>query len=158
MIDNLTIHFGTSDDVMAIAQFQVDMAMESEGTVLDIDTVKRGVAHAMEDSNKGRYVIAYADGKAVGSLMLTREWSDWTDKWYLWIQSVYVAPEYRGRGVYKAMYNKVKETAEAEGISTIRLYVDKTNLRAQSVYQKLGMLESHYLLYEETLGNEKSKS
>jgi len=151
MTDHLTIQFGTADNILAIAQFQVDMAMESEGTVLDLDTVKRGVTHAMEDINKGRYVIAYADGKAIGSLMLTREWSDWTDRWYLWIQSVYVASEYRGRGVYKAMYNKVKETAEAEGISTIRLYVDKTNLRAQSVYQKLGMQESHYLLYEETI-------
>ncbi len=145
------IHFGTVDDILAIAQFQVDMAMESEGTELDLDTVKHGVTHAMEDIGKGRYVIAYADGKAIGSLMLTREWSDWTDRWYLWIQSVYVAPEYRGKGVYKAMYKKVKETAVAEGISTIRLYVDKTNLRAQSVYQRLGMQESHYLLYEETI-------
>jgi len=151
MADNLTIHFGTPDDILAIAQFQVDMAMESEGTDLDLDTVTRGVTHAIEDNNKGRYLIAYADSKAIGSLMLTREWSDWTDRWYLWIQSVYVAPDYRGRGVYKAMYSKVKETAEAEGISTIRLYVDKTNLRAQSVYQKLGMQESHYLLYEETI-------
>lgn len=151
MTDNLTIHFGTQDDILAIAQFQLDMAMESEGTVLSLDAVRSGVAHAMEDSNKGRYVIAYADGKTVGSLMLTREWSDWADKWYLWIQSVYVAPDYRGRGIYKAMYNKVKEIAEAEGISTIRLYVDKTNLRAQSVYQKLGMHKSHYLLYEEDI-------
>jgi len=154
MTDSLTIHFGTPDDIFAIAQFQMDMAMESEGTTLDLDTVRRGVSHAMEDSNKGRYVIAYADGKAIGSLMLTKEWSDWTDRWYLWIQSVYVTPEYRGKGVYKAMYNKVKETAEVEGISTIRLYVDKTNLRAQSVYQKLGMQESHYLLYEEMIDNE----
>ena len=152
MTNHLTIHFGTPDDILVIAQFQVDMAMESEGTVLDLDIVKRGVTHAMEDTGKGRYVIAYADGKAIGSLMLTREWSDWTDRWYLWIQSVYVAPEYRGKGVYKAMYKKVKETAAAEGISTIRLYVDKTNLRAQSVYQKLGMQESHYLLYEDTIG------
>lgn len=151
MTDHLTIQFGTADDILAIAQFQVDMAMESEGTVLDLDTVKRGVTHAMEDISKGRYVIAYADGKAIGSLMLTREWSDWTDRWYLWIQSVYVTPEYRGKGVYKAMYNMVKETAETEGISTIRLYVDKTNLRAQSVYQKLGMQDSHYFLYEETI-------
>lgn len=83
--------------------------------------------------------------------MLTKEWSDWTDKWYWWIQSVYVIPEYRGKGVYKAMYNKVKEAAKAENISQVRLYVDKTNFRAQKVYQKSGMHESHYLLYEEDI-------
>ena len=42
----------------AIAKFQVDMAIESEG--------------------KGRYVLGIIDGKPVGSLMLTREWSDWS--------------------------------------------------------------------------------
>lgn len=150
-MQNFSIKFGTTEDIQAIAQFQVDMAMESEGTTLNMDVVVRGVTHAMEDNSKGTYVIAHADGKAIGSLMLTKEWSDWTDKWYWWIQSVYVKPEYRGKGVYKAMYNTIKEVAKTENISQIRLYVDKTNFRAQKVYQKSGMHESHYLLYEEDI-------
>jgi ribosomal protein S18 acetylase RimI-like enzyme len=61
---------------------------------------------------------------------------------------VYVTPEYRNQGVYKAMYTKVKEEARVNNVSQIRLYVDKTNLNAQKVYEKLGMTESHYLMYE----------
>ena len=57
-------------------------------------------------------------------------------------------PEYRGRGIYKTMYGKVLELADSEGISQIRLYVDKNNFAAQSVYQKLGMAECHYSMYE----------
>ncbi len=143
---------GTVEDINDIAQFQVDMAQESEGTSLDKERVVKGVTAVMEDKYKGTYIIARADGKAIGSLMLTREWSDWTNRWYWWIQSVYVRPEYRGKGAYRAMYAKIKEMAHQEGVTQVRLYVDKTNYPAQQVYQKLGMDECHYLMYEEVLG------
>ena len=84
--------------------------------------------------------------------MLTREWSDWNNQWYWWIQSVYVMPEYRKKGVYKAMYATLKDMAQENGVSQIRLYADRTNLSAQQVYQRLGMRESHYLMFEETIG------
>lgn len=151
-IINYEVTTGTQEDIRAIAQFQVDMAQESEGTVLQIETVLPGVTAAMNDPQKGTYIVARANGKAISSLMLTREWSDWTNRWYWWIQSVYVMPEYRGKGAYRAMYEKIKEMAAEQGVTQIRLYVDKTNFRAQQVYQKLGMAECHYLMYEEVIG------
>lgn len=146
---NITI--GKSIDIDTIAQFQMAMAMESEGTALDADKVHRGVTAAINDSNKGTYLIAKIGDKAVGSLMLTREWSDWNNCWYWWVQSVYVLPQYRGKGIYRAMYAHVKQLAKEQSITQVRLYVDKTNLSAQSVYNKLGMSECHYLMYEEEL-------
>ena len=124
-----------------IARFQVEMAMESEGLALDSERVRRGVDAVMADQAKGRYVVAQSDGRVVGCLMITREWSDWNCSWYWWIQSVYVAPSYRGRGIYRAMYHYVLSQAQSEGISQVRLYVDRENLAAQAVYQKLGMAE-----------------
>ena len=150
MID-IIITKGQIEDTENIAQFQVDMAMESEGTQLDKDIVTKGVSAAMADENKGLYYIARVDGKAVGSLMLTREWSDWNNGWYWWIQSVYVAPDYRRQGVYKSMYQAVCTDAKQQNIAQVRLYVDKTNTRGQKVYSSLGMQESHYLIYETTL-------
>ena len=98
-----------------------------------------------------RYILAVINDTPVGSLMLTREWSDWNCCWYLWIQSVYVSPVYRRNGIYKAMYDEVLKLAKSEGISQVRLYVDKDNEKAQTVYQKLGMSECHYLMYETEL-------
>lgn len=149
---NYNISVGNVSDIAIIAQFQVDMALESEGSSLDLDRVTRGVASAVADENKGRYIIARDEsGKAIASLMLTKEWSDWNDQWYWWIQSVFVSKKYRGKGVYSAMYKKVKEMALEANVSQIRLYVDKTNFSAQKVYQRLGMDETHYLLYEECI-------
>lgn len=142
---------GQKEEIEIIAQFQVDMAMESEGTLLDKDTVTKGVSAAMNDENKGSYYVAKVDGRVVGSLMLTREWSDWNNGWYWWIQSVYVAPEYRRQGIYKSMYHAVCEDAKKQNVTHVRLYVDKTNTRGQKVYSSLGMQESHYLIYETPL-------
>ena len=152
MSDNTyEITVGTTNDINAIAGFQVAMAMESEGTTLDLERVTRGVTMAMDDEAKGQYIVARCGGKVVGSLMLTREWSDWNCQWYWWIQSVYVEPRHRGKGVYRAMYERVKQMARNENVSQVRLYVDKTNNTAQHAYQHLGMTETHYLMYEEVI-------
>lgn len=146
------IRIAEPGDAEMIARFQVDMARESEGTILDHDLVLRGVSEGLQDEGKGTYLIATdAEGNALGSLLITREWSDWHCTWYWWIQSVYVRPEYRRQGVYRALYSKVKELALEAGSSCVRLYVDRTNQRGLATYQALGMHESHYLLYEEDL-------
>ena len=142
---------GAVCDIDRIVQFQTDMAMESEGCVLDKEKVTKGVTAAMLDDSKGIYWVAKFEGRTIGSLMITREWSDWNNEWYWWIQSVFVIPEFRRKGVYKAMYLKAKDAATENNVSQIRLYVDKTNLSAQNTYQHLGMHESHYLMYEENL-------
>ena len=143
---------GAVCDIESIVQFQSDMAMESEGCVLDKEKVTKGVTSAMLDDSKGVYWVAKFEKRPIGSLMLTREWSDWNNEWYWWIQSVYVTPAYRKQGVYKAMYQKVKDAAKENNVSQIRLYADKTNLSAQKAYQSLGMHVSHYLMFEEEIG------
>lgn len=149
---NFEVSRGEVCDIDTIVQFQADMAMESEGCVLDKEKVTKGVTAAMLDDSKGIYWVAKYEGRIIGSLMITREWSDWNNEWYWWIQSVYVTPEYRKQGVYKAMYQKVKDAAKENNVSQIRLYADKTNLSAQKAYQSLGMHKSHYLMFEEDLG------
>ena len=148
---DLTITQGKASDIDTIVRFQADMAMESEGSMLDMDRLTLGVSSAINDEQKGIYLVARANDTPIGSLMLTREWSDWNNQWYWWIQSVYVMPEYRKKGVYKAMYATLKDMAQENGVSQIRLYADRTNLSAQEVYQRLGMRESHYLMFEETI-------
>ena len=144
----MEISIGTYNDIEAITGFQIAMALESEGTVLDSERVHNGVTAVMEDESKGRYIIARTEDRPVASLMIPREWSDWNNGWYWWIQSVYVMPEYRCKGIFKAMYTKVIEMAKEQNISQVRLYVDRHNTNAQQVYQKLGMEECHYLMYE----------
>jgi ribosomal protein S18 acetylase RimI-like enzyme len=140
---------GTEGDAPAIVDFQIRMARETENLELDRATVGRGVAAVLGDPAKGRYWMAEREGRIVGSLLTTFEWSDWRDGTVLWIQSVYVVPEERGRGVYRALYEHLKRHVEEDpALKGIRLYVDKRNAAAQGIYERLGMTREHYEMFE----------
>ncbi len=145
----LQIRNAHEDDVDVIVEFQLAMAKETENILLDKKEVWQGVVNVIHDVQKGKYYIAEDDGKITGSLLITREWSDWRNRWVLWIQSVYVLPGFRGRGIFKQMYNHIKKIAEQNNeVAGIRLYVDKTNKNAIEVYEKLGMNGEHYKVFE----------
>ncbi|MBL7666105.1 MAG: GNAT family N-acetyltransferase [Bacteriovoracaceae bacterium] len=132
-----------------IAGFQIAMAKESENLILDKKTVELGVKAVFKDSARGQYYVAMDGKKIIASLMITYEWSDWRNRVVWWIQSVYVIPEYRKQKVFRMMYsylqNLVNKNAKVGGL---RLYVDKTNQNAISVYQKIQMNGEHYQLFE----------
>jgi len=148
----MNIRLGGKFDIRALVEFNQAMALETEGKTLDTQILQSGVESVFHDEKKGFYTVAEVDGRIVGGLMITFEWSDWRDSWFWWIQSVYILPEYRGRGIYRLLYEFVKELArEKEDVCGFRLYVEKENVHAQKVYEKLGMEESYYLMYEEMI-------
>lgn len=125
------------------------MARETEGMELDLPTVTRGVEAVFDDPAKGQYWVAESDGRVVGSLLTTYEWSDWRNGTVIWIQSVYVLPEMRGSGVYRRLYEHLRErVAASPALMGIRLYVDRRNAAAQRVYERLGMSREHYETFE----------
>ncbi len=143
---------GTVADAGTIAGFQIEMALESEGTNLDGDLILKGVSAGLSDPAKGTYyLIRTGSGDTAGSLMVTKEWSDWNNCWYWWIQSVYIRPEYRRQGAFTYLYETVRGLAREEGSTCLRLYVDRGNRKAQDCYRKQGMDECHYLMYEEKI-------
>jgi len=125
------------------------MARETEELELDRETLTRGVHAVFADPSLGRYFVAEDEGAVVASLMITYEWSDWRAGTVWWIQSVYVVPAHRRRGIYAGLYTHVRALVEEEpAIRGIRLYVDRRNVSAQDVYTRLGMNGEHYQVFE----------
>ena len=146
----ILIRYATLQDTNVIARFNSAMAMETENKQLSSKTVVDGVHTALSNKEYGFYLIAESDGNPVGQLMITKEWSDWRNGEFWWLQSVYVDKGFRGQGIYRKLYDKVKGLAKADGnVCGLRLYVDNNNKHAQNVYSKLGMQETNYTLYEE---------
>lgn len=137
-------------DAPSIVEFQLKMALETENLELTKSVVELGVEAIFNDNSKGTYYVSEIEGRVVGSLLTTYEWSDWRNGQVLWIQSVYILKEFRSRGVFKEMYEHIKEKVidENTDFRGIRLYVDKTNDIAQKVYKRLGMENHHYEMYE----------
>ncbi|MFQ6370753.1 N-acetyltransferase family protein [Shewanella sp. YIC-542] len=146
------IRKGRSEDISALVSFNQAMAEETEGLQLDGTTLERGVTTMINQPQRGFYLVAEQQGQIVASLMVTFEWSDWRAANYYWIQSVYVTPACRRQGIYRKLYQTVKEMAAAEGgVASFRLYVEHDNYRAQKTYRALGMEQSHYLMFEEVV-------
>lgn len=145
----LTIRRAVMPDAQTVADFNAAMARETEGRPLDADTLLSGVRRVLENDRLGFYLLAEANGRVVGQLLVTTEWSDWRDGLFWWIQSVYVAPQDRKTGVYRRLHEAVEQRARAAGnVCGIRLYVDADNHAAQQVYKRLGMRPTNYQLFE----------
>jgi GNAT superfamily N-acetyltransferase len=144
-----TYRRATPADISSIVQFQIAMAHETEDITLDPEVVGRGVKAVFDDPTRGQYYVAERDGRVIGSLLITYEWSDWRNGVVWWIQSVYVVPEARRQGTYTGLYAFIKSLAEADKQARgIRLYVDRRNESAQVVYMRLGMNGEHYQVFE----------
>lgn len=139
----------TAADAETIARFNAAMARETEGLELDLDRLRQGVQAVFADPSRGRYWVAELDGRMAGQMLITFEWSDWRNGAFWWIQSVYVDPSCRARGVFRALYEHVERLARAEpGVCGLRLYVEQHNERAQQAYLRLGMKPTPYRIFE----------
>jgi GNAT superfamily N-acetyltransferase len=146
---NLVIEEARIGDLNTLVEFQLKMAMETEELQLDREILSKGVKAVYEDPTKARYFVARIDERVVGMLMITLEWSDWRNGWVWWIQSVYVEQEFRKDGVFRSLYSYIRNVVEnSDSIKGLRLYVDKRNIKAQKVYDAIGMTREHYTTYE----------
>lgn len=147
-----TVRDARTDDLEPLARWACAMAWETERKRLDPDTVRRGIATVLEQAARGRYFVAEIDGRAVGTLMLTYEWSDWRCADWWWIQSVYVDAAGRRQGVFRTLYQHVRSLAAATpSVCGLRLYVERDNARARQTYVALGMQDAAYGLFEDGL-------
>jgi GNAT superfamily N-acetyltransferase len=145
----MRIRPATSLDVDTVCEFNVRLALETEGKTLDPAYLRPGVAAVLTDAEKGRYYLAEVDGRVVGQVAITFEWSDWRNGWFWWIQSVYVHADARRMGVFRSLYAHVEAEARAAAdVIGIRLYVEDENESAHKTYDKLGLKATTYRVRE----------
>jgi GNAT superfamily N-acetyltransferase len=144
----ILIRKAIASDAPSIIDFQLRMALETENIKLVPEIVTKGVDAVFDEQSRGQYYVAEADSRVIASLLITFEWSDWRNCNVWWFQSVYVVPEFRRKGVFRKMYNYIRDLAVQQGIAGLRLYVETKNSKAQKTYEALGMSSEHYAFYE----------
>ena len=150
MNDKVNIRTAVREDVSTLVAFNLRMARETEDKQLDPEVLTSGVDAILGNPEHGFYLVAEVEGILAGALMVTTEWSDWRNGAFWWIQSVYVQPECRQRGVFRALYEEARERAvNSEGVCGCRLYVEKDNTTAQAVYARRGLVETNYKVFED---------
>jgi GNAT superfamily N-acetyltransferase len=149
LLKTILIRPAVPADAETLARYNVALAEESEGLKLELETVRAGVAAVFVDAARGCYFVAEQTGRVVGQLLITHEWSDWRNGDFWWLQSVYVAPEFRRQGVFKALFDYARaEAARRPDVCGFRLYMETDNARAKSAYERLGFKELCYRVLE----------
>jgi ribosomal protein S18 acetylase RimI-like enzyme len=146
----VTVRSAQASDLPLVVEFNLRLAEESEGKQLDRDVLTRGVRRALAAPEMCRYFMAEVGGEVAGQTMITYELTDWRDGVLWWLQSVYVRPEDRKKGIFRALYEHIAALArQTDGVRGLRLYVEEKNARAQRVYEQMGMQPGGYIVYEQ---------
>ena len=153
-LDRLIVRPARIADVDVLVAFSEAMALETEGRRLDIDRLRRGTRRVFDSPTRGFYIVAELPQESspgvIGQLLVTYEWSDWRNATFWWIQSVYVHPDWRRRGVYRRMHESIlREARNRDDVCGIRLYVEAGNVGAQAAYRQAGLFPSSYRVLEE---------
>lgn len=148
---SINVRKANQKDAVSIIKMNKALALETESMILDDQILSLGVENCLKDSAKGLYFLAEFEGSVIGQIMFTFEWSDWRNGWIWWIQSVYVEPDFRGKGAFKSLFKHVEMLALAQSdVVAIRLYVEIHNLTAKEVYQKVGMQHAGYEVFQKS--------
>lgn len=144
----------TLDDLPTLVEYNRRLAQETENITLSVKLLTEGVRAALLDPSKGRYFVAEVDGRVVGQLMHTREWSDWRNGDIWWLQSVYVHADHRQQGVFRQLVEHLRAEAQATpGVVGLRLYMEEHNDRAGATYDRLGIRKAGYIVREQIWRN-----
>jgi GNAT superfamily N-acetyltransferase len=136
-------------DAAVIAQFNQQLAKETEDLNLEPACIRAGVAALLSDPSKGIYFVAEVEGEVVGQLMITYEWSDWRNGNIWWLQSVYVKEQFRRAGVFRALFDFLRDLAASQtDVRGLRLYMHADNIGARQAYERMGMNLTKYEVFE----------
>ena len=138
-----------AEDSAKIVEFQINFAKETENVSLVKSELQKGVEFIFSHPEVGQYHVAVFNMQIVGFCLTLNEWSDWRNGRVVWVDSAYVAAEFRGKGVFKELLNKIKEmVSQSFDYKGIRLYIGKDNTHAQRLFESLEMNANNYKLYE----------
>ncbi len=148
MAPDILVRQADESDISTLIEYNRALADETENISLETGVLRLGIEKAL-DLKDCHYFVAELDGKIVGQTMITSEWSDWRNGVMWWMQSVYVHPDYRKRGVFQSIFKYIETLAENDPeVKALRLYVMQDNHTGQSAYRNLGMKNSGYVVYE----------
>ena len=158
MARTFTVRRGMQSDLSQIVQLTIDLAVETEnGLILDEATLNVGISRGLPKrtdtvSNDATPMYWVAenidDGRLIGFLAVSPEWSDWWATWYWWVISVSVDRKFRRLGVGTLLFELMQKDADQALVQTVNLRVEKDNGDATQFYQRIGFVvdDSHRVM------------
>ena len=139
--------FGTATvaDIPALVELLGILFTQEAELNPDPQKQRRALEFILQDPSRARIYVARHAGKVTAMAALHFTTSTAEGGKAAWLEDCIVRPEYRRKGIGKALLEHVIAQARAEGALRVMLLTDGDNERAQALYRKMGFADSAML-------------
>lgn len=129
------------DDIPVLLAMMSDFYAESD-YVLARDLAEAAFVELLSDERMGYIWLIEEEAADVGYIVVTLRFGMEYGGMMACLDDLYVIPQSRNRGLSTAALIEVRDFCKSLGIRAITVEVGFSNLAAQSVYRRLGMVEA----------------
>ena len=152
---NYSIRPAVRADAPTIYHFVCELA-EFEKALDKVETTEEGLAEAIfGDGSVTEGLIAEIDGKPAGFAIYYFTFSTWQGRNGIYLEDLYVSPDFRGQGLGKVLMRSVADVAVSRNCGRMEWSVLDWNIGAIRVYDSVGGIPQsewiRYRLEDETL-------
>jgi len=137
-----TIRPATRDDVSTILDFIRALARYEREPDAVIATEQDLLRDGFGEQPYYSCLIADEDGAPAGFAFYFFDYSTWLGRPGLYLEDIFVHPEFRGRGIGKALLAALIEKARAQGLHMMIGGVDSDNELSIALHKKFGFIET----------------
>lgn len=137
---SITIRAGGEADIGQIYHFIRELA-DYEKALEEVSTDEAMLREALFGANPRAYsLICELDGKPAGFAIYFYNFSTWLGKYGIFLEDLYVSPQYRGHGAGKALLQYLARQAVAEGCGRFEWNVLDWNEPSIRFYEACGAI------------------
>jgi len=138
MMENISLKFAEEKDIPVILSLIKELA-EYEKLLDKVTVTEERLKENLFGKRKyAEVIIAELDKKPAGQALFFHNFSTFIGKPGIYLEDLYVKPEYRGKGIGKALLYKLIETAKERNCGRVEWVVLDWNKPAIDFYKKLG--------------------
>jgi GNAT superfamily N-acetyltransferase len=134
----LVLRAAKPSDVPAIAQLIRELAAYEREPLKAVATEADLLRDGFSPSPRYFCVMAEWSGAVAGFALYFHNYSTWEGRWGLYLEDLFVRPEFRGHGIGKALLVELAGIAVREGCGRFQWQVLDWNEPALKFYEKLG--------------------
>ena len=133
----LEFRYAKRDDTELILSFIKNLAeyeKMSDDVVADTATLEKEIF----DDKKAEVLFAEVDGKEIGFALFFHNFSTFVGRSGLYLEDIYILPEYRGKGYGKALFKRLAQIAKEREYGRIEWWCLDWNKPSIDFYKSMG--------------------
>lgn len=136
-MSQFSIRFAEEKDVSLILHFIKELA-DYEKMLNEVVATEEILYEWIFEKNKAEVIFAMEDGKEIGFALFFHNFSTFLGRAGVYLEDLYVMPEYRGKGYGKALLKQLAKIAVERGCGRLEWWCLDWNQPSIDFYRSLG--------------------